>query len=93
MTAEQERQDRARLCTHRALLRTAGERVQQLLRGVQRPDEARDEDGFAVDVDDGGETGPVGETPTRLLLKDVARYQQTLNFLSVKLRGQRSEVI
>lgn len=82
-----------RVCvrTDRGLLRTAGERVQQLLWGIQRPDEARDEDGFAVDVNDGGETGPVWETPARLLLKHFTRYQQTLNFLSVKLRGERGQ--
>lgn len=82
-----------RVCvqTDRGLLRTARERIQQLLRGIQRPDKARDEDGFAVDVNDGGETGPVGETPARLLFKHFTRYQQTLDFLSVKLRGERGQ--
>lgn len=77
--------------TDRGLLRAVWESVQQLLRGAQRPNEARDEDGFAVDVDDGGETGPVGETPTCLLLKHFTCYQQTLTFLRVKLRGQRGQ--
>lgn len=67
--------------------------IQQLLRRVQRSNESRDEHGFAADVDDGGETGPVVETMIGLFLEDLTCHQQALHLLTVKLTETWSEVI
>lgn len=70
---------------HRGLLGVAGKSVQQLLRRLEGSDEACDEDGFAVHIQHGGETGPVRKPLARVLLEALARQEQTLDFLRVKL--------
>lgn len=73
----------------RGVLEAVGERVQQLLGGVERVNVSRDEDRLPVEVDDGGDAGPARMVPRRVPLKLLRGLQETLVLLAVKLRREK----
>lgn len=81
-----------RWATDRGFLRVVGRGIQQLLRWVKGTDVTCDEHRLAIDVNDSGEAGPLGETLHGILLEELRSEEQTLIFLCVKLvwTGQRS---
>lgn len=71
------------------LLGAAGHALQQLLRGVEGPDVARDEHRLPGQVDDRGDARPVRVKPGRLPLESLGGVQQALVLLAVELEGEK----